>query len=359
MRKQDDQEDGFFSSHLRAKQKAAVLFMSLPPEMSARLFSELGPEEVQALVLEITRLPRIPMEVRVSVIDEFLNFSDLDSSVLSRNSHQLSSSSSEAGWLLPLGDLWSWPAQALLNFVCSSPEGAADKLRSLWLQNKDEDDCWWQEGAESLALEFKELESIQKASVFLKALPSDLSASISERLPPNLLHLMTRVAFELPAVEPSAHGLILAEFMDGVNLGIPGFSGVDLGRPVVVEAFLRSDPDRAVQRFKQTWLSDHKLGVQGSTHASLSSLGKAAVFFQSISLPCAHRLWARMEEFEIGQVMKAIERLDRVSPATRQEVLSELLGALEESQAEPILFLARLIRCRPDLLVEQLRKLWL
>lgn len=47
--------------------------MSLPPEMSSQLFSELGPEQVQAITLEITQLPSIAPEVRASVINEFLN----------------------------------------------------------------------------------------------------------------------------------------------------------------------------------------------------------------------------------------------------------------------------------------------
>ena len=50
--------------------------MSLPPEMSAQLFSELGPEEVQAITLEITQLPSIAPEGRASVINEFLNSSE-------------------------------------------------------------------------------------------------------------------------------------------------------------------------------------------------------------------------------------------------------------------------------------------
>lgn len=47
--------------------------MTLPPEMSAQLFNELGPEEVQAITLEITQLPTIAPEVRATVINEFLN----------------------------------------------------------------------------------------------------------------------------------------------------------------------------------------------------------------------------------------------------------------------------------------------
>lgn len=56
---------------LTPRQKAAVLFMSLPPELSAKLFSELGPEEVQAITLEITQLPSISPGVRQAVIQEF------------------------------------------------------------------------------------------------------------------------------------------------------------------------------------------------------------------------------------------------------------------------------------------------
>jgi len=57
---------------LTPRQKAAVLFMSLPPEDSAQLFSELGPEEVQAITLEITQLPSVSPECRAKVCNEFL-----------------------------------------------------------------------------------------------------------------------------------------------------------------------------------------------------------------------------------------------------------------------------------------------
>jgi flagellar motor switch protein FliG len=61
--------------NLPPKQKAAILLMSLPPEVSAQLFKELGPEEVHAITLEISKLPPIAPEVRAQVIDEFLQSS--------------------------------------------------------------------------------------------------------------------------------------------------------------------------------------------------------------------------------------------------------------------------------------------
>ncbi len=54
--------------------------MSLPPEVSSQLFKELGPEEVQAITLEISQLPQIAPDVRAQVIDEFLQSSSQSSS---------------------------------------------------------------------------------------------------------------------------------------------------------------------------------------------------------------------------------------------------------------------------------------
>lgn len=50
--------------------------MSLPPEASAEIFKELGPEEVQAITMEISKLPQISPETRAQVIQEFLGQSD-------------------------------------------------------------------------------------------------------------------------------------------------------------------------------------------------------------------------------------------------------------------------------------------
>jgi len=58
--------------NLPPKQKTAILLMSLPPELSAQVFKELGPEEVQAITMEISKLPQISPEARTQVIQEFL-----------------------------------------------------------------------------------------------------------------------------------------------------------------------------------------------------------------------------------------------------------------------------------------------
>jgi flagellar motor switch protein FliG len=63
---------------LSAKQKAAILLISLPPEVSAQVFREFGPEEVQAISMEISKLPQISPEVRAQVMEEFMHSSTMD-----------------------------------------------------------------------------------------------------------------------------------------------------------------------------------------------------------------------------------------------------------------------------------------
>lgn len=52
--------------------EAAVLFMSLPPELSAQLFSEMGPTSVQRITTEICQLPRVVPSTRARIIRKFL-----------------------------------------------------------------------------------------------------------------------------------------------------------------------------------------------------------------------------------------------------------------------------------------------
>ena len=53
------------------KQCCAIILMSLPPEVSATLFSKLAPGDVQAITAEITALPMVPPQVRKRVLSDF------------------------------------------------------------------------------------------------------------------------------------------------------------------------------------------------------------------------------------------------------------------------------------------------
>ncbi len=59
------------ASKLSSTQCAAVLFMTLPPEISGRLFSHLSPEHVQSVTMEISKLPSLQKELRLTVVETF------------------------------------------------------------------------------------------------------------------------------------------------------------------------------------------------------------------------------------------------------------------------------------------------
>lgn len=53
------------------RMRLGVLFMSLPPELSTRLFNEIGPDQVEKITLAISSLPPITPELRSQVLGEF------------------------------------------------------------------------------------------------------------------------------------------------------------------------------------------------------------------------------------------------------------------------------------------------
>lgn len=51
--------------------------MSLPPELSAQVIRSFPPEEVQALTLEMSKVPNVPEDIKKSVVEEFLENPEL------------------------------------------------------------------------------------------------------------------------------------------------------------------------------------------------------------------------------------------------------------------------------------------
>ncbi len=58
-------------ANLTGKQKAAILLVSLGPDVSAEVFKHFNDEEIEELTLEIANLEKIPSEVKDEVLDEF------------------------------------------------------------------------------------------------------------------------------------------------------------------------------------------------------------------------------------------------------------------------------------------------
>ena len=125
--------------------------------------------------------------------------------------------------------------------VRNNPFSVVDRVRRLWFDYDLEPGFVEISDDQIVELTFEDLEPAQKAAVFMMWLPPELSAMVLQRFPPNLVHVVTGILVELPFVLPKAREEVLAEFMDGVSMGIPGLSIGDVGLPVVVEAYVRSD----------------------------------------------------------------------------------------------------------------------
>ena len=59
--------------NLAGKQKAALLLISLGPEVSASVYKHLNEEEIERLTLEISGVKKVEPEIKEDIIEEFHN----------------------------------------------------------------------------------------------------------------------------------------------------------------------------------------------------------------------------------------------------------------------------------------------
>ena len=60
-------------NNLSGKKKAAILLISMGPELSAEVFKHLDDEEIEELTLEIANMKKVSSEVKDDVVEEFYN----------------------------------------------------------------------------------------------------------------------------------------------------------------------------------------------------------------------------------------------------------------------------------------------
>lgn len=330
--------------------RAAVFLAVLGEEHTTLLFEKFEDEETRLLQSEVNSVSEADRSMVSDVLHEFLEGLSTDHlpQYVSRDDLQ----------------------DVARAFVRSQPEDVVDRMRELWLQDEFEEQSFDEDSL--LELDFEALEPAQKAAVFMMWLPPELSAMVLAEFPSNLVHLVTGILVELPFVKPEARERVLAEFMEDVSLGIPGLSVDDVGLPVVVETFVRSDPRTVAKRLESMWLREQAIvsaptaeKVKVSPIAELSSLEKAAVFLQSLSLPLSYKLLSIMEENEVELLLETVEKLGGVEADIRKAVLQELMlvtrGA--EAEAQPIHILGKamgqMIRRKPEAVVNRLRQHWL
>ena len=333
-------------------QRAAVFLIGLGREHASLVFDEFTREESEVISREVNRFQDVDPELTRDVFAEFLEDFEVE---------HLPSYVDREDFL----DV----ARALAR---NNPFSIVDRVRRLWFDYDLEPGFVELSDDQIVELSFEDLEPAQKAAVFMMWLPPELSAMVLQRFPPNLVHTVTGILVELPFVVPKAREEVLAEFMDGVSMGIPGLSVGDVGLPVVVEAYVRSDPDGVAKRLESKWLSSSTVVIprplmEDAPVAELTPLEKCAVFFQSLSLPLAYRLLSEMDpETEVGPLLETMEKMEGVDSDTRKLVLQELMLATKpelREKPQPIHILGKamgnMIRRKPTVVVTQIRKHWL
>ena len=328
-------------------QRAAVFVIVMGREHAALLFEEFSPEESRLLTTEVNEFTEIDKDLVREVLQEFLDGFTGD----------------ELPNYVPLSEL----DEVARAHVRSESARAVERIRFLWLkeqeQEEDEDESFLEIGYEALG-------SLQKAAVFVMWLPPELSSMVFAHFNTNQVHALSSVIVELPFVIPEAREIVLSDFMEGVTLGIPGLSVEDVGLPVVVEAFVRSNPERVARRLERLWLkADTPLPVHGEAKPkdpleNLAPQQRCAIFFQSLSLPLGYRLLSAMEPEEVEGILATIEELGGVSPELRKTVLEELMTGSQgsaEFQSAGVLgkAVASMIRKRPEVVAAKVRKQWL
>ena len=200
--------------------------VSLPPEVSAPIFKEFGPEEVQAISLEISKLPQISPEVRSKVIEEFLGTSDIPGL---KDPNQKSNPSFPAVGGPPTrrisGD--TSPTMGGLGKTTVSRQRPLDFLRNV--DPKQLIVLLRKEHPQTIALVLSYLHASQ-ASAVISELPSQMQTEVARRLA-EIGHVLPEVLSEVEAVLKSR----LYSLMEG-----DGLDESD-GKEALVEILSQSD----------------------------------------------------------------------------------------------------------------------
>lgn len=314
-------------------QRAAVLLHILGEDHAKVLLAALTPVEKHRLIKEANRIQQFSEALGQEVLEQFLEGSQEE---------ELPS------YVTP--DDLEGMARSL---VRSKTEFMAERVRELWLDEIKKAGFVPLDEEALTELAYEDLGPSQKAAVFMMWLPPELSAMVLQCFPSRLVHLVTGILVDLPFVSPEAKEKVLAEFMEGVSLGIPGLSVGDVGLPVVVEAYVRSDPNSVAQRLETLWLPESEVVVpepppEIAPKDSLSPMEKTAAFFQSLSLPLAYKLLGEFTEVEVRKILSTIEQLDGVDVENRKRILEELMIACDpslERGGQPVQVLGKAMAC--------------
>ncbi len=232
---------------LTGKQKAALLLISLGPEVSASIYKHLNEEEIERLTLEISGVKRVEPEIKEDIIEEFHNIA-LAQDYISQGGIGYARTVLEKA-------LGSEHAQAIINRLTSSlqvrPFDFARRAEPTQLFNFIQN-----EHPQTIALILSYLEP-QQAGIILSSLQQEVQADIARRIA-TMDSTSPEVISEIEAVlERKLSSTVTQDYTEtgGVDAVVEVLNGVDrTTEKTILDALEIQDPELAEEIKKRMFV---------------------------------------------------------------------------------------------------------
>lgn len=232
---------------MTGKQKAALLLISLGPEVAASVYKNLTEEEVERLTLEISGVKKVEASVKEEVIEEFHNIA-IAQDYISQGGIGYAKTVLEKA-------LGKEHAQAIINRLTSSLQvrpfdfaRRADPAQLLnFIQN---------EHPQTIALILSYLDA-QQAGIILSSLPQEMQADIAKRIA-TMDSTSPEVISEIESVlERKLSSTVTQDFTEtgGIDAVVEVLNGVDRStEKTILEALEIKDPELAEEISKRMFV---------------------------------------------------------------------------------------------------------
>lgn len=232
---------------MTGKQKAALLLISLGPEVAASVYKNLTEEEVERLTLEISGVKKVEATVKEEVIEEFHNIA-IAQDYISQGGIGYAKTVLEKA-------LGKEHAQAIINRLTSSlqvrPFDFARRADPAQLFNFIQ-----HEHPQTIALILSYLDA-QQAGVILSSLPQEMQADIAKRIA-TMDSTSPEVISEIEAVlERKLSSTVTQDFTEtgGIEAVVEVLNGVDRStEKTILEALEIQDPELAEEISKRMFV---------------------------------------------------------------------------------------------------------
>lgn len=232
---------------LSGKQKAALLLISLGPEVSASVYKHLNEEEIERLTLEISGVKRVEPEVKEEIIEEFHNIA-LAQDYISQGGIGYAKTVLEKA-------LGNDQAQAIINRLTSSlqvrPFDFARRTDPSQIFNFIQN-----EHPQTIALILSYLEPAQ-AGTILSSLPQEVQADIAKRIA-TMESTSPEVISEIESVlERKLSSTVTQDYTEtgGVDAVVEVLNGVDRQtEKTILDALEIQDPELAEEIKKRMFV---------------------------------------------------------------------------------------------------------